>query len=214
MGSSPESPPCSEQCLAPTLLLSVGPIKPDPRLLEPALPSFIYRRFEVSRLAGEEYWLKASRSGSMQVATHSYACPSRVPGKVDIPKPCRSLCMRALTRENSGPHKHAWQIVRQDFIGAVQHYFSTGELRSEVLANRLKEVLPEVISLNQTAFVQGRKISDNVLLAHELGKNYHTQVISPRCAIKIDLMKAFDSLNWDFILNSLEAMEISPTFLW
>ncbi|XP_031392075.1 uncharacterized protein LOC116204137 [Punica granatum] len=85
---------------------------------------------------------------------------------------------------------------------------------SKVLANRLKEVLPDIISLNQTAFVQGRKISDNVLLAHELVRNYHRQGISPRCAIKIDLMKAFDSLSWEFILNSLEALDFPPCFLW
>ncbi|PKI62164.1 hypothetical protein CRG98_017537 [Punica granatum] len=33
-------------------------------------------------------------------------------------------------------------------------------------------------------------------------------------SIKIDLMKAFDSLSWDFILNSLEAMGFPPNFLW
>ncbi|PKI56117.1 hypothetical protein CRG98_023471 [Punica granatum] len=44
---------------------------------------------------------------------------------------------------------------------------------TKVLANRLKEVLPDIISLNQTTFVQGRRISDNVLLAHELVRNYH-----------------------------------------
>ncbi|PKI54638.1 hypothetical protein CRG98_024989 [Punica granatum] len=40
------------------------------------------------------------------------------------------------------------------------------------------------------------------------------QGISPRCAIKIDLMKAFDSLSWEFILNSLEALDFPPCFLW
>ncbi|PKI77742.1 hypothetical protein CRG98_001866 [Punica granatum] len=59
----------------------------------------------------------------------------------------------------------------------------------------------------------GRKISDNVLLAHKLVRNYHRQGITPRCAIKIDLMKAFDSLNWDFLLNSLEAMGFPLGFL-
>ncbi|PKI76232.1 hypothetical protein CRG98_003343 [Punica granatum] len=80
---------------------------------------------------------------------------------------------------------------------------------TKVIANRLKVVLPDIISLHQTAFVQGRKISDNVLLTHELIK----QGITPRCAIKIDLMKDFDSLNWDFVLNNLEAMGFPSTFL-
>lgn len=146
-------------------------------------------------------------------------------------------------------YKHAWRIVHKDFFAAVQHYFSTGELRREVnstilalvpkkekadrmkdfrpisccnvvykcitkvITNRMKGVLPDVISLNQTAFVQGRRISDNVLLAHELVRNYHRQGITPRCAIKIDLMKAFDSLNWDFILNCLKVMGFPLSFL-
>ncbi|PKI71887.1 hypothetical protein CRG98_007746 [Punica granatum] len=84
---------------------------------------------------------------------------------------------------------------------------------TKVIANRLKGVLPDVISLHQSAFVQGRKISNNVLLAHELVRNYHKHRVTPRCAIKIDLMKAFDSLNWDFVLNSLDAMGIPSTFL-
>ncbi|XP_039010400.1 uncharacterized protein LOC120139152 [Hibiscus syriacus] len=47
---------------------------------------------------------------------------------------------------------------------------------------------------------------DNTLLAQELVKGNGRKNISPKAAIKIDLLKAFDSLNWDFISSTLFAI--------
>ncbi|XP_039024922.1 uncharacterized protein LOC120158052 [Hibiscus syriacus] len=66
---------------------------------------------------------------------------------------------------------------------------------SKILFKRLNKLLPEVISPNQSAFVRGRTIIDNTLIAQELVKGYGRKQISPRCALKIDLQKAFDSLH-------------------
>ena len=52
---------------------------------------------------------------------------------------------------------------------------------SKILANRLKRILPRIVSANQSAFVQGRLLMENVLLASELVKDYHKENISSRC---------------------------------
>ena len=74
---------------------------------------------------------------------------------------------------------------------------------SGILANRLKTVLPQIIDPVQTAFILGRHISDNILIAHELFRNYNTSSAPPRCAFKIDFFKAFDTVRWFFLTNLL-----------
>ncbi|XP_039038037.1 uncharacterized protein LOC120175480 [Hibiscus syriacus] len=64
-----------------------------------------------------------------------------------------------------------------------------------------------MIAPNQSAFVRGRKIEDNTLLAQEIVRGYGRGSISPRCVIKADLQKAFDSLNWKFLLAVLKEVE-------
>lgn len=74
---------------------------------------------------------------------------------------------------------------------------------TKILSNRMMPVLDSVISQNQSAFISGRNIAENVLLAQELARNYHRKEGAPRCTMKIDLMKAYDSVNWDFIIQCL-----------
>lgn len=79
---------------------------------------------------------------------------------------------------------------------------------SKVIASRLKIVLPDVIGPSQSAFIPGRQISDNILLSQELLHNYHLNTGSARCALKVDLKKAFDTISWNYILMGLKAVGI------
>ncbi|GJW50507.1 RNA-directed DNA polymerase, eukaryota, reverse transcriptase zinc-binding domain protein, partial [Tanacetum coccineum] len=75
---------------------------------------------------------------------------------------------------------------------------------SKVMANRIKVVLNKLIDKNQSAFVAGRQISDNILLTQELMNGYNSKNKGRRCAFKFDIQKAYDTVNWYFLKFSLE----------
>lgn len=70
-----------------------------------------------------------------------------------------------------------------------------------------------VISPSQSAFIKGRLLSENVLLATEIIHGYNRKNISRRGILKVDLRKAFDSIRWDFILSTLRALHFPEIFI-
>jgi hypothetical protein len=73
--------------------------------------------------------------------------------------------------------------------------------------------LSDLVSKNQYVFIPARSISENVLLAQELVRGYHKKKGNPRCTFKVDLMKAYDSVNWEFILQCLHCFGFPKIFL-
>nr|GEU82836.1 hypothetical protein [Tanacetum cinerariifolium] len=69
---------------------------------------------------------------------------------------------------------------------------------TKIIANRLKESLKVLVSPNQSAFVLGWNIADSILLTQELMLNYHLDRGIPRCAFKVDIQKAYDTVAWVF----------------
>ncbi|XP_059436754.1 uncharacterized protein LOC132169808 [Corylus avellana] len=84
---------------------------------------------------------------------------------------------------------------------------------TKILSNRMLPFLGNLVSMNQSAFIPSRSISENVLLAQELVRGYHKEKGNPRCTLKIDLMKAYDSVNWDFMLHCLHCFGFPNRFL-
>lgn len=78
---------------------------------------------------------------------------------------------------------------------------------SKILAERLKPWLNVIITENQSAFIPERLITDNVLIAHELMHSLHTKNLSNKfMALKLDIAKAFDRVEWKFIDTVMEKM--------
>lgn len=84
---------------------------------------------------------------------------------------------------------------------------------SKILANRLKQLLPSLIEPNQTAFIKDRLLLENVLLASELVKDYHKVTITPSSVIKLDISKAFDTVEWSFISAILRTWGLPDQFV-
>nr|GEU49747.1 hypothetical protein [Tanacetum cinerariifolium] len=70
---------------------------------------------------------------------------------------------------------------------------------SKIPTNRIKEGLSKVVSLNQSAFIPGRHIQDNILITLELLKGYNRRSGAKICAMKIDIQKAYDTVSWEFL---------------
>jgi hypothetical protein len=70
-----------------------------------------------------------------------------------------------------------------------------------------------LVSLNQSVFIPSKNISENVLLVQEIVRDYHKDKGNPRCTLKVDLMKAYGSIKWDFMMHSLHCFGFPGKFL-
>ncbi|GAU48100.1 hypothetical protein TSUD_133200 [Trifolium subterraneum] len=83
---------------------------------------------------------------------------------------------------------------------------------TKVLADRLAIVLPSIISQEQRAFIHGRKIADCICLTSEVVNLLHNKSFGGNVALKVDISKAFDTLNWQFLLKVLGAFGFNENF--
>ncbi|XP_026416890.1 uncharacterized protein LOC113312346 [Papaver somniferum] len=84
------------------------------------------------------------------------------------------------------------------------------KILSKTLVNRLKTLMNNIISQNQSAFIPKRSIFDNILLANEaIFVVNHNDKVEGIVAIKLDMSKAYDKLEWSFLESVLTRMSLS-----
>lgn len=83
---------------------------------------------------------------------------------------------------------------------------------SKVVANRLKPLLPTLVSVEQFGYVEGIQILDNIIQAHEV---VHSLTMNRKAGMimQLDTAKAYDKLNWIYIRKFLTAFEFDHNWI-
>ncbi|XP_019431994.1 PREDICTED: uncharacterized protein LOC109339078, partial [Lupinus angustifolius] len=83
---------------------------------------------------------------------------------------------------------------------------------TKVLADRLASIAPKIISTQQRGFIHDRKIQDCIWLASEAINLLDYKTFGGNIAIKLDIKKAFDTLDWNFLIDTLMAFGFNNQF--
>lgn len=86
----------------------------------------------------------------------------------------------------------------------ISHINSTLKILSKILAIRLGCKIDELINTTQSAFIKGRYIIDNIVIAQDL-IYYMQKNHLPGLILKVYFSKAFDTVEWSFLFDLLRA---------
>ena len=86
------------------------------------------------------------------------------------------------------------------------------KILTKILAKRLEKVLPKLINPDQTGYVKGRYIGENIRLIQDL-MFYTEKENLPGIAVFLDFRKAFDTIEWHYLEKALTHFNFGPNFL-
>lgn len=82
-----------------------------------------------------------------------------------------------------------------------------------IISKRLKLFIEKAVQGNQVGFIKGRLLCENVLLASELVDNFQAEGVTTRGCLQVDITKAYDNVNWEFLINILKALDLPADFI-
>ncbi|KAL9675416.1 hypothetical protein QQ045_003618 [Rhodiola kirilowii] len=121
---------------------------------------------------------------------------------------------------NAEFYKASWEVVGPDLVNCIRVFLKTGVMPTGINSTYLA-LIPKQIKASvklfdkqaQSAFVEGRNISYNVSLVQESLCNYKRKHVSNRCMIKLDISKAYDMVDWDFLCQVMELFGFPAQFI-
>lgn len=87
----------------------------------------------------------------------------------------------------------------------------SGKIISKIMANWLSVLLPNLIFEEQAGFVRGRNIAPHIVIAQELVRDIDRKSTGGNVCFKLDMAKAYDRLEWRFLLSTLRVFGFSNT---
>jgi hypothetical protein len=117
---------------------------------------------------------------------------------------CRGRGFNSLNQALVVLHSKKNEAVEMRDFRPISLVHSFGKIFSKLLASRLAPRMPELVAINQSAFIRGRSILDNFMLVQSAIRSLHRKK-APSIFLKMDLARAFDSVSWPFILEVLRA---------
>lgn len=83
---------------------------------------------------------------------------------------------------------------------------------TKIIADRLGSIASRIISIHQRGFIPGRHIQDCLIIASETANLLHKKTYGGNIALKVDIRKAFDTINWNFLIHVLQCFGFSQIF--
>lgn len=120
---------------------------------------------------------------------------------------------------NTGSLPHSWGKTYVALDPKIAHPISVKDFRpislcnvcykliSKILDNRLKLVIHTLIGPERSGFIHGCGAIDSIIIGQEIAHNLETELHVPaRMLCKIDIKKAFDTIEWPAIITTLQRM--------